>query len=123
MPASTFNFAAEQGATLAHLFTWYSEAPSAGSPEGVPVDLTGATARMQVRAKVTSPDVLHSFTTENGGIVLGGASGDITIKATATQTATWNFTRGVYDLEVVAADGTVTRLLKGNFVVDPEVTR
>lgn len=40
------------------------------------LDLTGCTARMQIRNKVSSPDILCELTTENGGIVIDGGSID-----------------------------------------------
>lgn len=59
-----------QGATFRKRLTWTA-------PGGTPVDLTGCTARMQVRAEVGSPTVLLSLTTVNGGITLGGALGAV----------------------------------------------
>lgn len=106
-----------QGATLDLLVTW-----RAGDP-AVAVDLTGCTARMQVREKITSPTPLISLTTENGGIVLGGAAGTIRRFMDADDTADIDWKSGVYDLEIEFADGTVRRLLAGSVVVSPEVTR
>jgi hypothetical protein len=126
MAAGTFSFTIEKGTTFSLPITWYSTPPDpiAEPPvEGVPINLTGFTARMQVRATIDSPTILHSFTTENGGIVLGGAAGTVTLQASATITAGWSWTQGVYDLEIVSAGGIVTRLLKGTITLDPEVTR
>jgi hypothetical protein len=53
---------------------------------------------------------------------LGGDTGVITLTLTATQTAEIT-ENGVYDLELVSAGGSVTRLLKGSFRLDREVTR
>lgn len=89
----------------------------------VPYNVTGWTARMQFRSSIASPTVLDEFTTENGRIVVNGAAGQFTLKASATQTSAWSFTSAVYDLEIVDTSGNVIRLLKGNVVVDPEVTR
>lgn len=106
-----------QGATLRDVTTW-----KAGTP-AVPVDLTGCTARMQVRAKIDSADTLLNLTTENGGITLGGTAGTVTVFLSATATAALTWKSGVYDLEVQFGNGDVRRLLAGSVAVSPEVTR
>jgi hypothetical protein len=104
-----------QGADLNLTFTWRSA--------GTPVNLTGATARLQVRSDIDSPDVLLELTTENGGIQLGGAAGTVRRYMNATGTAALTWTEGVYDMEIIFADGSVRRLLAGNASVSREVTR
>lgn len=119
MAAKPFNYKLEilQGATLRDVVTWKVGDPS------VPVDLTGCTARMQVRDRITSADVLLELTTENGGLALGGAAGTVTFQMSAAETADLTWKAGVYDLEVVMADGFVRRFLAGVALVLPEVTR
>jgi hypothetical protein len=109
-----------QGATLRDVTTWKTGATTATA---LPVDLTGCTARMQIRSKIDSADILVSLTTENGGISLGGALGTVTIVMTATATAALTWKSGVYDLEIVFGSGDVRRLLAGSVSVSPEVTR
>lgn len=124
MAAGTYNFTIEQGTTVDKQITWKD-------PNGNPINLTGFTARMQIRSSVSSPTILHEFTTENGGITLGGATGVIHILASATVTAGWSWpanpsqvlASGVYDLELVSPTGVVTRLIEGTVTLDPEVTR
>lgn len=106
-----------QGATFNDVTTWQSGTPP------VAVNLTGCTARMQVRAKIADSATLLSLTTENGGIELGGIAGTVAIKISATDTSAITWKGGVYDLEIVFADGTVRRLLSGGVSVSPEVTR
>lgn len=113
--AGVHNFSCEQGATFSRVITFQGS-------DGVAVNLSGYTARMQVRADHESAVVLLSLTTENGGIALGGAAGTVTLTATATQTAALAAGEAVYDLELVNG-ATVIRLIQGCFVVDPEVTR
>ncbi len=117
MAASKLNLYIEQGATFSQLITWKAGTPS------LPVDLTGCTARMQIRAKTTSDTVLLSLTTENSRIALGGAAGTITLTLTDEETAVLAWPKGVYDLEIAFGNGTVRRLLYGSVVVSPEVTR
>jgi hypothetical protein len=106
-----------QGATFRKEITW-----KAGDP-ALPVDLTDCTARMQVRQKVDSTDVLLALTTENSRITLGGTAGTIVLEVDATDTAAITWRTGVYDLEVEFTTGDVRRLLTGTVTVDPEVTR
>lgn len=106
-----------RGATLSEDVTWKDE-------NGVPIDLTGFTARMHMRETMDSATPFLTLTTENGGITLGGAAGTIDILASATATSAITATAGVYDLELVASDTiTVTRLLEGIVFISPEVTR
>ena len=110
-----------QGATFTKSLTWKT-APDEESAK-TPVDLTGCTARMQVRAKVGASEVLLSLTTENGGIALGGTAGTIELLIDADDTAAIAWTSGVYDLEIVFPGGQVRRLMYGSFTVSLEVTR
>lgn len=106
-----------QGATFRKRLAW-----KAGKP-AVPVDLTGCTARMQVRSEIESPVVLLALTTEDGGIALGGAAGTVDLYVSDEDTAAITWTAGVYDLEIVHPSGEVTRLIQGSVSVSPEVTR
>ncbi len=85
-----------------------------------PVDLTGATARMQIRAGVGGA-LLLELNTENGGLAITGP-GTLTRTMSAAQTAALTWTEAVYDLEVEYADGTVQRYLQGAVTVSREVT-
>lgn len=85
-----------------------------------PVDLTGATARMQIRAGLGSA-LLLELNTENGGLAIIGP-GTLVRTLSAAQTAALTWTDGVYDLEVEYADGTVQRYLQGAVTVSREVT-
>jgi hypothetical protein len=107
----------QQGATLSLTATWTDST-------GAAVNLTGYTARMQVRSAYDATTTILSLTSGAGDITLGGSAGTIAITASATVTAAltapWT---GVYDLELVSGGGVVTRLLEGPATVSPEVTR
>ena len=85
-----------------------------------PVDLTGATARMTVKDKVGGR-VLHSLTTENGGIAIDPAAYSITLNISATDTETFAWKGAVYARKVVQG-AVVTALLAGKVTVSKEVT-
>lgn len=116
MPAGTYNFVAEQGATLERVITWRDDA-------GALVSLTGCTANMQVRSVAESAIVILDCSEANGRIVLGGAAGTITITVAAATMSAIAAGTYVYDLELTAAGGKVTRLIEGKFQVKSEVTR
>ena len=114
MKPGKYNFVCPQGTTFAEQLTW--------SIDDSPVDLDTYTARMQVREKYTSTQKILDLTTENGGITLGGDAGTIDINIDANSTASLVAKTYVYDIELISSS-TVTRLLEGNFIVTPEVTR
>lgn len=117
MSAGIHNIKVEQGATFSQTFTWKISAN--------PVDLTGYTARLKVRDTARRPSAANemiSLTSPSGGIVLGGAAGTIAVTISASSTASLLAGKYVYDLELVASNTTVTRLIKGTFTVLSEVT-
>ena len=115
MSATTYDILIEQGATYSQVIT-YKES-------GVAVNLTGYTARMQVRSTLESASTIVELTTANSRIALGGAAGTITLTISATDTAALTAGRGVYDLELVSGSGIVTRLLQGVATISRNVTR
>lgn len=120
MAAGKHNFVCEQGATFNPVITWRQQVD--GVP-GDPVDLTGYAARMQVRPSPSSTTVIVELTTDNSRISLGGASGEIELLIEDEDTADLPSGSYKYDLELESAGGITTRLLKGSFKVDPEVTK
>jgi hypothetical protein len=124
MLAGTYNITCQQGATFSRFITMRYPDPASPptDPTYLPYNLTGHTARMQVRRTVDSPTPIVSLTTANGGITLGGADGTIEIIISAANTALLT-SSGVYDLEIVSDTGVVSRVLQGEWRLSPEVTR
>lgn len=87
-----------------------------------PVDLAGYTARMQIRTKLDSDAVVHELTTENGGIVINNSTKTIELSIPASTTETFNFTTGVYSIELVNGSE-VTPFANGSITLVKEVTR
>jgi hypothetical protein len=117
MPAGKHDIIIEQGATFRRVITWKDSA-------GVPINLTGWSAKMQVRERVRDGDVVLECSTANGRITLGGTAGTITIVAQDEVTALLpEMPKAVYDLELISGGGEVTRLLRGQVEIAPEVTR
>jgi len=124
MLAGIYNITCQAGATFGRTLTL--KYPDPASPPSDPTYLlwnfTGYTARMQVRRTVDSSTILISLTTENSRIVLGGVTGVVELFISAADTATIT-SSGVYDLEIIASNGIVRRMIQGDFTVVPEVTR
>lgn len=88
-----------------------------------PVNLTGYTARMQIRAKLADTTTIDEYTTQNGKISIDTAGFGIILQVDATTTAAYTFSSGVYSLELVSPLGVVTQLCTGNITLIKEVTR
>jgi allophanate hydrolase subunit 2 len=89
----------------------------------MPVDLTGYTARMQIRAKITDTAPLEELTTVNGKIQIDTIGKSIILLVDAPTTAAYTFSSGVYSLEMVSPTGVVTQLTAGTITLIKEVTR
>jgi hypothetical protein len=110
-----FNLQIKQGATFQKSILWRSLA-------GTLVDLTGFSAKAQVRVNYASEDPMLSFDSADGSIELGGVAGTIILNASAEDTASL-VRSGVWDLKLTDGAGTVTFLLEGKVKCLPEVTR
>ena len=87
-----------------------------------PVDLSGYSARMQIRPSVSSSTIIKALATSGQGITLG-SDGSIAIKISDTDTSGFTFTTAVSQLEVVSGSGDVTRLFEIDWTLSPESTR
>lgn len=127
MLAGNYNMTCQQGSTFRRSIE-IEQPDLAADPTGntfIPFDLSGYSARMQVRRTIDSANFLLELTTQNGALTIdpsGTAPNQIYIDVSASVTASVN-TSGVYDLEIVNPDGTITRVLQGVFNLSPEVTR
>ena len=120
MIPAKLNLTIYQGSTYVKPFQWKS-----GTTTLTPVDISTCTMRMDIRKKITDPTEVLELTTENGRLVIvDGALGKFEIRLSAADTATFNFTQAVYDIEVVyPSEDPVVRVLEGSIKVIPEVTR
>jgi hypothetical protein len=107
-----------KGSTFVKIIQWKTGTPP------VAVNLTGCTARMQIRKSVNDTTVLDTLTTENSKLVIHEPlNGKFKIVIPASVSTAYTFTSAVYDLELVFLDSTVIRVIEGCFTAAPEVTR
>lgn len=119
MAAGELDIVIEQGATFQKRLTWVDNQVPA-----VPIDITGYTARMQLRTAKDEPDPpIIELTDGNGRIILGGVNGTIDLLIDCADTSALIDEFGVYDLEVESPGGVCTRLVEGSFELSLEVTR
>ena len=116
MAAVRQNFVIEQGASWSQQLTWLQ-------PDETPNDLTGFTARMQIRETAEAAPPYVELTTENGRITLGGVLGTIVLELDHETTEELPAGKWVYDLELVSAGDEVTKLIFGSVKVPRNVTR
>jgi hypothetical protein len=124
--AGQLNLEIEQGATFTHTFYWENR-------DGTPVDLTGATALMQIRAeKSTSADhkaSIASYAYPVSGptpwfdaITITELEGKLVVYLNPTDTSQIEAGEWWYDTLITFTTGEVFRLTEGRMVVDPGVT-
>lgn len=116
MAAGQYNFTIEQGAVFSRVITLVGR------------DLTGYEARMHIRERVSAPTVLIELTSDGADGRLSIAPGTdsvITMTIDAIDTAALSFGSGRYDLKLIppAGEGSAERLLEGDVVLTPGVTR
>ena len=133
MSAGKYNFIVEQGSQHDVTFRYKLA-------DGTFLDLTNYRVRMSVKDHITDTNFVYQATSDSssngdtGGTVAfqqhftkaspqsGATQGQFTLSIPTATTTGFNFNQGVYDLELVAVDGTVTRILEGKFKVKLQVS-
>ena len=106
------------GSDWQKIVTWYTDAAKT-----TPKDISGYTARMDIRRKVSDETALVSMTTTGGQITLGDAAG--TIQMDLASTVTDDLPNGplIGHMELISGSSKVTRLFEVHFNATAEVTR
>jgi hypothetical protein len=117
LPIAVADICIFQGATFDQTLFYETGEPSA------PVDLSGYTAKMHIRSKPESKALILELSTSNGRIFLNETTGSIRLFISSENTASLSVCdKAVYDLELTSGSVT-TRILQGNVIISPEVTR
>lgn len=123
--AASFAIRHDQGARVWLPFTYWQD-----DAKTQPNNLTGFTARLQVREGIADDGfaVVAEFTSADGTILIGGTAADPTngqvVIDSGSDVALVSFPAGayVYDLYLYAADGTPDRLVEGTWTQRGQVT-
>src|SRR3990167_4689322 len=105
-----------QGATFNLALTYKDDADAV-------IELADYTALLQMRKSAKDDTVLVELSTENDGITVADTAPNIVLAMEAIVTEEIEWRNAVYDLRLEASDGTVTRLLQGDVVGSPAVSR
>lgn len=111
-----YDMTCDQGATFIREITLTDD-------QGNPLNYTGYTAEMQIRKSHSDPVSVLDVNTTNGRVTVSGAIGLFRILISDEDTSALVPRTYVYDLLAVSPEGTKDRILEGNFVVSPGVTR
>ncbi len=107
-----FNFSILSGGTFGFQINWTDSA-------GTPIDLTGYSAKMQVRSSVNSVNPLMTLSTSNGQIIIPTPSnGQIFLSVSSTETAELPAGNYVYDLQMTNGSGGKDYLIQGKVVIE-----
>lgn len=117
MAAGVYDIYIEQGADFDLPLIWKDSS-------NTPINLTGYSARMQIREHFDSDDYLLALDSGAlGGITLGGVTGVLEVFIPASVTANIPQISAVYDIELISASGAVYRFIQGAALISREVTR
>jgi hypothetical protein len=109
------NFEVDQNATFSFIVEYKDS-------NGLPIDLTGATAKMQVRDQKGGTKLAFSLTSPSGGITIDPTNGKLTIKITPTQTSKLFYPKSSYDIMVTDSNANKIKLLEGYMTLSRSVT-
>ena len=78
-----------------------------------PIDLSGFTATMRIKAKATDTVIIYEANTTNGRIIINNTNKSIVINIPASVTDTFSFTTAYYLLELISSNGEVIPFTTG----------
>ena len=88
-----------------------------------PIDITGCTAKMQVRDTKGGSKLAFTLTSPStGGITIDGPNGKLTIKMTPTQTNKLFYPKSSYDIMLTDTNLNKIKLLEGFMTLSRSVT-
>lgn len=99
--------------------TWDGISTITIATNGVPVNLTGATVKMEFRQTIDSPVAL-TLSTDNGGVIIANAvNGILNIPPRLVELP---YQKYLYDLQITFPTGYVRTFLEGTWEIKPDIT-
>jgi len=111
-----YDIEVDQEAYYSQLFTWKDSNLN-------PQNITGFSAKMQIREDADDEDPALVTLQDGSGITLGGTAGTILVTMPASETASLPDGNLVYDLLIIDPSNHPKRLLEGRVIVAKAVTR
>ena len=109
------NFEVDQNTTFTFVVEYKDQNDSA-------IDLTDASAKLQVRDTAGGSKLAFTLTSPAGGIIIDEELGKLTIKMTPTQTNKLFYPKSAYDLMVTDSNLNKIKLLEGYLSLRRSVT-
>lgn len=114
--AVTKNFEVDQNATFKFQIQYTED------DEVTPIDLTGASAKMQVRDTKGGTKLAFTLTSPSGGIIIDGPEGTLYVTVTPTQTNKLFYPKSSYDIMVIDSNGNKIKMVEGFMTLSRSVT-
>ncbi len=109
------NFEVDQNTTFSFIVEYKDN-------NGLPIDLTGATAKLQVRDTKGGSKLAFTLTSPAGGITITPLLGKLTIKMTPTQTSKLFYPKSSYDIMITDSNTNKIKVLEGFLTLSRSVT-
>lgn len=109
------NFEVDQNATFSFIVEYKDESGNA-------IDLSGASAKMQVRDTKGGSKLAFTLTSPSGGIIIDPTAGRLTLKMTPTQTNKLFYPKSSYDVMLTDSNANKIKLVEGFLTLSRSVT-
>lgn len=124
--AATYDIDVDQGSTKRFNFTWSRNTGTVDLPVWTPYDLTGCTAKMQIRVAPGKPVLVEiTDSSTDGSLTLepGGVPGRVDVWLSDENTALLTVKNTRYDLEILFPSGDTYRILQGKVTCSLAITQ
>lgn len=109
------NFEVDQNATFTFIVEYKDNT-------GAAINLTGASAKLQVRDTKGGSKLAFTLTSPSGGITIDAPNGKLTVRMTPTQTNKLFYPKSAYDLMLTDSNSVKTKLIEGFLTLSRSVT-
>jgi len=113
--ADSKNFEVDQNTTFSFVVEYIDS-------NNLPINLSGATAKMQVRDTKGGSKLSFTLTSPFDGIVIDGPLGKVTCTMAPAQTNKLFYPKSSYDIMITDSNNTKTKLLEGFLTLSRSVT-